>query len=186
MKKIISFLKKINTNSIVAASAVLISLCALLISVQEIRIMRAQQKATMYPYLTIGYTYNSKGFGIELKNSGNGLAKINSYKVFNDSAYFKDWLHIIRTYMPESKKTGYSNIITSGNIRNLMISPNETKKLIFINWNDETRILHSRLENLEVSISYESLLNEYWIIEDGIPAKIESKSRINKDEEFGL
>lgn len=186
MKKAVAFFKKINTNAIVAASAVLISLCALLISVQEIRIMRSQQKATMYPYLTIGYNYNAKGFGIELKNSGNGLAKINSYKVFNDSIYFKEWLQVIKTYMPEANQIGYGNITTSGNIRNLMISPNETKKLIFINWTDETRLLHSRLENLKISISYESLLEEYWTIEDKIPIQIDSKNKINNDEEFGF
>tara|TARA_R110002126_G_scaffold129572_3_gene272495 strand:+ start:26698 stop:27258 length:561 start_codon:yes stop_codon:yes gene_type:complete len=186
MKKVISLIKKINTNLLVASSAVFISFCALFISVQEIKIMRSQQKASMYPYLTLGWTYNSEGFGVELKNSGNGLAKINSYKVFNDSIYFKEWLQVIKTYMPEANEIGYGNIITSGDIRNLMISPNETKKLIFINWTDETRMLHSRLENLEINISYESLLDEYWIVEDGIPRQTESKNMIKTNEEFGL
>ena len=78
MKTLITLVKKINTNLLVASSAVFISLCALFISVQEMKIMREQQKATMYPYLTLGWVYNSDGFGVELKNSGNGLAKINS------------------------------------------------------------------------------------------------------------
>ncbi|PQJ80002.1 hypothetical protein [Polaribacter porphyrae] len=186
MKKIVTLIKKINTNLLVASSAVFISFCALFISVQEMKIMRVQQKASMYPYLTLGWVYNSEGFGVELKNSGNGLAKINSYKVFNDSVYFKEWLQVIKTYMPESNEIGYGNITTAGNIRNLMISPNETKKLIFINWNDETRMLHSRLENLEISVSYESLLDEHWIIKDGIPVEIESKNKIKIVEEFGI
>ena len=155
MKKVISLIKKINTNLLVASSAVFISFCALFISVQEIKIMRSQQKASMY-------------------------------KVFNDSIYFKEWLQVIKTYMPEANEIGYGNIITSGDIRNLMISPNETKKLIFINWTDETRMLHSRLENLEINISYESLLDEYWIVEDGIPRQTESKNMIKTNEEFGL
>lgn len=68
MKKVISIIKKINTNLLVASSAVFISFCALFISVQEIKIMRSQQKASMYPYLTLGWTYNSEGFGVELKS----------------------------------------------------------------------------------------------------------------------
>lgn len=185
MKKITSYFKKLNTNSLVAFSAVFISLCALLISIQEIRIMREQQKATMYPYLTIGYKYNREGFGVELKNSGNGLAKINSYKVFNDSIYFNNWLEVLKTYSPNSKSIGYNNITTSGNIRNLMISPNETKELIFIKWNEETRALQPLLESIKITIDYESLLGEHWIIDNGIPIKIDKKKQQNIEQEFG-
>lgn len=186
MKKLIALFTKVNTNLLVASSAVFISLCALFISVQEVKIMRVQQKASMYPYLTLGWTYNSNGFGVELKNSGNGLAKINSYKIFNDSIYFQDWLHVLKTYMPDAQNIGYGNITTSGNIRNLMISPNETKRLIFIAWNDESRALQPLLEDIKITISYESLLNENWIIEDGIPKLLDSKIDINIDEEFGI
>ena len=69
--------KKINTNLFVAGTALIVSVCALFLSVQEIRIMRIQQKANMYPYITVGWTFSGQGFGVELKNSGNGLAKIN-------------------------------------------------------------------------------------------------------------
>jgi len=69
----------------------------------RIHIMRTQQKASIYPYLTIGSSYTSKGFGIELKNSGNGLAKINSYQIYNDSIYFKDWFDVLQTLAPDAK-----------------------------------------------------------------------------------
>ncbi|WP_299676538.1 hypothetical protein [uncultured Dokdonia sp.] len=74
---LINRLKKGNTNLIVAGAALFISLCALMIYIQEVHIMRAQQKATMYPYLILGSVYNEKGFGFQIKNSGNRLAKIN-------------------------------------------------------------------------------------------------------------
>ncbi len=80
-------LKSLNINSVVAFSAVFMSACALYISVQEVRIMRIQQKASMFPYLTVSRIYNSEGFGIRIKNSGNGLARIDSYQVFNDSIF---------------------------------------------------------------------------------------------------
>ena len=160
MKSIILRLKKISIGSIVAGSALFISACALFLSIQEIRIMRVQQEATMYPYLTIGGTYTKDGFGVELKNSGNGLAKINSYKIFLNNAYFKDWQDVVNTAMPEAKNINYSLINTSGNIRNQMISPGESKTLIFIKWTDETRILEKRLQNMKVKICYESMLKD--------------------------
>tara|TARA_R110002073_G_scaffold326975_1_gene507309 strand:+ start:18681 stop:19241 length:561 start_codon:yes stop_codon:yes gene_type:complete len=186
MKKLFTFLKKINTNSLVAGSAVFISACALFLSLQEIRIMRDQQKATMYPYLTIDMRYNENGFGIILKNSGNGLAKITSYKVFNDSIHFREWLDVLQTYMPEAKNINYGSINTEGNIRNQMIPPGESKSLIFIKWTDETRELEKRMQDIKVSVSYSSLLNEHWIVEDGIPKQIEEPFSFLIEEEFGF
>ena len=187
MKKRFNFFNRINTNSLVAGSALFISACALFLSIQEVRIMRTQQKATMYPYITLNWTYNGEGFGIELKNSGNGLAKVNSYKVYNDSIYFREWLDLISTYMPESKKLDYGFIRTTGNIRNQMIAPGETKKLIFIRWSEESRILQSRLneEDIKVTLCYESLLGENWIVEEGIPSQIEAPCEILVEQEFG-
>ena len=183
MKKLF---KKINTNALVAGSAFIVSVCALFISVQEVRIMRTQQKATMYPYITLGWTYNAQGFGVELKNSGNGLAKVNSYKVFNDSIYFREWMDVLTSYMPEATTIDYGNISTSGNIRDLIISPGETKRLIFVQWNEESRILQPKLEDLKISICYQSLLGDHWIVENGIPSEIKEPCQIFMEQEFGF
>ena len=189
MKKIKSifrnFLSKSNTNLIVAGSALAISACALFISVQEVRIMRTQQTATMYPYLTIGTRYSSDGFGIILKNSGNGLARINSYQVFNDNQYFKDWLDVLQATMPEAKNINYGIINTVGNIRNEMIAPGESKNLIFLKWTDETREIEKRLKSLKVTVCYSSLLDEHWQVVDGIPVSLEQKCAENIKNEFG-
>jgi hypothetical protein len=186
MNTITKLFKKLNTNALVAASAFIVSVCALFISIQEVRIMRVQQKATMYPYLTTGWTYNGQGFGVELTNSGNGLAKVNSYKVFNDSIYFREWLDVLTTYMPEAKTIDYGMIQTSGNIRNLMVSPGETKTLIFVKWNAESRILQSRLDGIQISICYESLLGDHWEVKNGIPVALEKPCEILMEQEFGF
>ncbi|MFY0602479.1 MAG: hypothetical protein JXQ93_00910 [Flavobacteriaceae bacterium] len=187
MNKFFQILKKINTNALVAGSAVFISTCALVLSIQEVRIMRTQQKATMYPYVTLGWTYTGEGFGIELKNSGNGLAKVNSYKVFNDSIYFREWLDVIKHYYPEAKGIDYTLFSSDGNLRNQMISPGETKKLFFLKWTEETRELERRIgERLKVSICYSSLLDESWIIYNKTPIQIEGKCEVKVAQEFGF
>lgn len=186
MKTFFTFLKKINTNTLVAGSAVFISACALFLSLQEVRIMREQQKASMYPYLTIDWKYNGEGFGVVVKNSGNGLAKITSYKVFNDSIYFREWLDALQTYMPESKNINYGTITTAGNIRHQMIPPGESKQLIFIKWTDETRVLEKKVNNLKITLSYSSLLNEHWKIEEGLPRKINKPLPFLIEQEFGF
>lgn len=186
LSKMIQRLKKIETNLLVAGSALFISACALFLSVQEVRIMRTQQKASMYPYLTYNWSYTGEGFGIELKNSGNGLAKITSYKVYNDSIYFRDWIDVLHHYMPEAKTIGYASISTSGNIRDQMISPGETKQLIFIKWNEESRVLETKTRDLKISVCYSSLLDEHWAIHDKIPKKIDKPLPFFIEQEFGF
>ncbi|MEL6918260.1 MAG: hypothetical protein AAFO99_11085 [Bacteroidota bacterium] len=189
MKKLLSksmeFIKKVNSNIIIASTALFISICTLIVLVQEVRIMRVQQKASMYPYLTIGKVYNSKGFGITLKNSGNGLAKINSYQIYNDSVYFKDWFDILQVLAPESKKIDYSIISTEGNIRDEMVTPDEEVNLIFLEWTDETRILERRINSLRIKICYSSLLDDHWQVNQSAPQEMDDACILEIEKEFG-
>ncbi|WP_424003677.1 hypothetical protein [Maribacter sp. IgM3_T14_3] len=185
IKTLFSSLKFPNLNTIVAANALLLSACALYISVQEVRIMRVQQKATMFPYLTITKTYNSEGYGIIIKNSGNGLAKINSYQVYNDSIHFRDWFDVLQNLSPESK-IDYSMINTVGSIQNEMITPNEKLNLIFLRWNDETRLFENNLSSLKVKICYSSLLGESWMVTDDTTSNLVDNCSFEIEKEFGL
>lgn len=179
-------LKKANTNMIVAGCAVLISACALAISIQEVRIMRVQQKASMYPYVTIDRVYNSEGYGFRIRNTGNGLAKINTYQIYNDSLYFKEWMDVAKTLAPEISELNYGMIKTAGNVRNQMIPPGETVNLLFLNWTPETRKLERSLSTVDIRLCYSSLLGEHWMVEDGIPSEIKNPCKPDSAKDFGF
>lgn len=176
-------LKSGTINLIIAISAVVISASALYISIQEVRIMREQQKATMFPYLTLTKFYNSEGYGIRLKNSGNGLAKINSYKIHNDSIYFKNWLDVQQKLAPDVK-VDYSVINTVGNIRDEIVTQNEEVNIIFLKWTEETRKLEKHLFSLKVELCYASLLDDHWILKKKKPIAIDGACPIEWDKEF--
>ncbi len=95
--------------------------------------MRKQQSARLHPYVAVGKTYNSRGFRIEAKNSGNGLARINSYKIHTNQNYYKDWFDILNNLTPDLQGIDYGLMSTSGNIRDQIISTGEIKYLIFFN-----------------------------------------------------
>lgn len=184
-KNILLIIKKLNTNLLVAGCALFVSACALYISTQEVRIMRIQQKATMYPYLSISKTYNSEGFGFVVKNSGNGLARINSYQVFNDSIFFRSWFDVVKTSLPDSK-IDYSMVKTAGNIRNEMLTPNEKVFLIFFKWTPETRAFESYFNDLKVTICYSSLLEENWLVSINKSSFLIDDCKLSIEKEFGL
>ena len=67
-----------------------------------------------------------------------------------------------------------------------MISPGETKTLIFVKWNAESRILQSRLDGIKISVCYESLLGDHWEVTDGIPKEVDKPCEILMEQEFGF
>lgn len=184
MKSLISLLNRMNTNIVVAGAALVISICALYVSIQEVRLMQVQQKANMYPHLTIGKVYNGRGFGIELKNSGNGLAWINSYQVFNDSIYFRDWMDVVQTLVPQTSKINYNVFGTTGSLRNKILTPNEEVELIFFRWTPETRLLEKYMSDLNIKLCYSSLLKEYWELSDEVPVALNGPCEIEMSKEF--
>ncbi len=170
---------------VIATSALLISALALFISIQEVRIMRSQQKASMYPYLTVGRTYNGKGFGVILKNSGNGIAKINSYQIFNDTMYFKQWFELTQELCPDCNGIDYG-IVNTTNIQSQMITPGEEVRLFFVQWTEESRRLEKKIMDFTIRICYSSLLEDHWVLEGDGPMELTApcKQEINKEFEL--
>ncbi|MEL6863297.1 MAG: hypothetical protein AAFP19_02710 [Bacteroidota bacterium] len=176
--------KKLNMNLIIASTAVVISLCALVVSIQEVRLMRSQQKVSLFPYLTISEFYNSEGFGIRIKNNGTGLAKINSFQVFNDQQYFDTWLQVADAYSLEEDTINYG-IMQSNGIKDEIITPNEKVVLVYLDWTKATRDLPSRLTDLNIKICYSSLLNDYWLItNDETRMELDAPCKVDEEKEF--
>ncbi|MTB53621.1 hypothetical protein [Lewinella sp. W8] len=163
MKKLWKAFAKIDSNRIVAFSAVFISLLALMVSVQEMRIMRRQQEMTMFPYLTLGRTYNAEGFGVVVKNSGIGLARINSVTLTDGDRYFNDWSEVIEAHLPDSLVFGYDMYRTS-QLNEEIVTPNEEVTLFFVEWTPVTRAYEAATRDLTMEICYSSLLGDSWMV----------------------
>ncbi|MEL7423957.1 MAG: hypothetical protein AAFN81_13235 [Bacteroidota bacterium] len=183
MKEFWQRLRNIDSNFIIAASAVVISLCALLVSLQEVRIMRQQQKATMFPFVTASRTYNNDGFRLEVRNSGTGLAKINSVLITDGEKYYTNWLEVIEAYLPDSLVFGYDKL-KMNTINGLIITPNESVNLFSVFWSPATRMLEERTRNLQLIICYSSLLDDHWKLEDGVQEPISEPCERIEEREF--
>ncbi|MEL7220567.1 MAG: hypothetical protein AAGJ93_04560 [Bacteroidota bacterium] len=154
---------KANSNGILAISALLISLSALVVSIVEMRTMQVQQKAMVYPHLDVGESYSSEGFTIYAKNTGTGLAVVKSVEVSLDDKPFESWMDIINYILPEGHSVGY-NIVSVGAINGKVIPASEVIKVFGVDWTDESRVLVNRLISLKYRICYCSLLDDCWEI----------------------
>ena len=135
--------------------------------------MREQQKATMYPFLSLSRSYNNEGFGVFVRNSGTGLARIHAVELTNGEQYFNNWVEVVEAYLPDSLQFGYDRIRAT-TINELIITPNETVRLFEVSWSPETRLLEEVTRGgLDMTICYSSLLGDHWrVVSDGQPEEI--------------
>ena len=183
MKKFWQRLRTIDSNFVIAISAVVISLCALLVSLQEISLMRQQQKASMYPFVTASRTYNNDGFRLVVRNSGTGLARINSVLITDGEKYYTNWIEVIEAYLPDSLAFGYDKL-KMNTINGLIITPNESVDLFSVLWSPATRMLEERTRDLSLIICYSSLLDDHWILEEGEQRAISKPCERIEEQQF--
>lgn len=158
-------LRNINANRSVALAAVFISVCALYVSVQEMRLMRQQQKVSVYPHLSLSRHYTSEGFSVVVKNSGTGLAIVNSVQLTDGDRYFKNWPEMISHYMPDSLALGYDRI-KSSSVNGEVLTPGEEVTLFEVDWLPGVRKLELATRDLKLRLCYSSLLEDNWILEN--------------------
>ena len=155
--------KKIKSEAFVAFAAIVISLCALIVSFYEVRIMRTQQKASLYPHLQISQQYSPEGFAIEAKNKGIGPAKVESLEVKVNGKKMPSLTAVFDYVLGEGHQINYRNY-TVNTINNLVLEPAYDKPLVKLNWNDDSRRFIESLKDLEINVVYSSLLGDCWLV----------------------
>lgn len=160
------FFQSFNSNTVIALSALLVSLCALVVSIVEVNIMRSQEKAVLWPHLSIGMSYNSEGFRFGAINHGTGPALIKSVVIKKDNTYFNSWDSIIANIMPGNHDISY-NIYRTSEFNKTVIPAGERRVFFGVSWNAETRQLSKGLQQLSFEVIYCSILDDCWIIKDG-------------------
>ncbi|MEL7163302.1 MAG: hypothetical protein AAFN92_21270 [Bacteroidota bacterium] len=165
MRKYWNRFQAIDANRILALAAVFVSVCALYVSIQEMRLMRQQQKVSFYPHLALGRHYSEEGFSLYIKNSGTGLALVNSVQLTNGERYFTDWPEVIAHYMPDSLAFGYDHL-SSSTINEEVLTPGEEVRLFAVKWRPGVREFEEEARELTMRICYSSLLDDHWVLEN--------------------
>jgi hypothetical protein len=165
MRKFWNSFNRLDSNRTIALAAVLISLCALFVSLQEVRIMRQQQRVNHFPYLDITLSYSGEGFSVVLRNNGTGLARVESMQIFEQDRYYGNWLEFIEAHLPDSLVFGYETLRTNA-VNKEIIVPNTEVVIFGVPWNEATRRLEPLIREVQYRICYSSLLDERWVLEN--------------------
>lgn len=178
-----SRVKRFNSDKIVAFTAIIISLCALVVSFYEVRIMRTQQEASVWPYVVMEQQYSGEGFAIEAANKGLGPAKIESFRVWAKGKPVFGLNEIFEVLIGEDHGITY-NDFSVNDINKSVLEPRYRKPLFRLKWTEKTREVQKRLSMMNVEIIYSSILGECWKLtlrEQNTPCEC---PKIKEEEQF--
>ncbi len=76
---------------ITAASAVVIGVSALFVSVYEAQLVRQQQRAAVWPHLEAGHSFDGQSFRVLAENTGIGPSRVEQVVLRYDGEPLDDW-----------------------------------------------------------------------------------------------
>lgn len=141
--------------------ALVISSLALFVSIYEANLMRAQQKAMVWPYLKVNAGYSGRGFSFEATNNGTGPALIQSFEILYEGTPVEDYDELLDRIKP-SRVIGYDRI-TMSTFNETVMKAGEKRILFNMPWDEETREMVKSMNKVVVRVNYCSVLEDCWI-----------------------
>lgn len=144
--------------------AVALSIAALLVSLVEVATVRAQQRATAWPYIQISTSYSDEGFRLELRNKGVGPALMSDVRLTSDRQRIENIDEFIAETVGETDAFSY-DVYSTSNPSNSVVAAGETVTLFSVPWEPRTRKFVTALNGvLDVETCYCSIHRECWSI----------------------
>jgi hypothetical protein len=156
------------------------SLCALLVSVLALslgayqaqqmnvqtRLMQSQSRASVWPYLSIGYSISDEGDHVgytwQVNNDGVGPARIESVTMTLDGKPVEHWKDVFRvlygdTRVPASYAQVYGKVLPPNTNRETTIEALRIPDL------QQAKIFYAAQDRFDMTICYCSVYDDCWI-----------------------
>lgn len=167
----------------IAGIALTISLCALLVSFYEVRIMNAQQRASVWPYLQTSQTYSGDGFGLTASNNGIGPARVNGVRVRWKGQVIRSWPDFVAAALGPDSGLDYDTLRAS-DLNGQVIRPGQVVQLFFLPWSERSRPLADEIDAIDMVVCYCSVFDQCWMVEVGAPAQPADRCPIREEDQF--
>jgi len=145
------------------ALALLVSFAALITTIYEANILKAQQEAMVWPYFEVSSKYSGKGFSFEAKNSGTGPAIITSVECTFEDEPIADIGQILDRVNTDTTLNYYSFNYRS--LNQTVFTPGEERVVFLMPWSETTRKLAPIIQHLQFKVEYRSVLGDYWVFD---------------------
>jgi hypothetical protein len=147
-------------------AALAISALALAVGAYQTRLMQTQARASVWPYVVLGFHYAEKGehpeFALHVDNNGVGPALVRSVQVSFDGKPIEHWKDIF----PLLLEHGTIDASISG-LRSVVIPPNTNREttidVLKIPGAVAAKAMFDARERLKIDICYCSIYDDCWV-----------------------
>jgi len=159
--------RKINTQLIIAISALVIGLFTVFIYIYQANIMAKQHQDSVWPYVNTGHSVNpSEGYSIRIDNKGIGPAIVKSMSIKLDGKEYSSWKGLMNSIGLDSIQYSCSGVS--------VLSPGETQTIFNVQNYDNAKIVWEKLKSIDIIAIYCSIHDECWKLDDNGREKTKS------------
>lgn len=153
-------------SNITSAIALAVSVFALAIGAWQTRLMQTQARASVWPYLSIGYTYSSdtdeNAFIWRVDNNGVGPARVERVSLTLDAHPMKHWTDVLIA-LGFNGKLHLSTSSISGEVIPPSLNRETGINVIHINDRDVGAAFKNAVDRFRMDICYCSVYDDCWI-----------------------
>lgn len=149
-----------DSNRIVAASAVLISVCALFVSIVQTNLQRKQSYAAAWPYLEISTDMLDNQFLFLVRNKGAGPAIIKKVRLTYQGKTYDSMVTLAKeitgtqdTFLAYYYDRLDKRVVAAGETIQYLLLPNPANAIQFNN----------AMPDIHLSVAYASVYDQLWI-----------------------
>ena len=153
-------------STITSSLALAVSVFALAIGAWQTKLMQGQARASVWPHLAIGYTYNSNvdedGFFGRVDNNGVGPARVQSTTLALDGKPMQHWSEVLLALGFEGKRR-----VSTSSLGGEVIPPSLNRETaidaIRINEKDIAAAMKAAATRFDIAVCYCSVYDDCWV-----------------------
>ena len=144
---------------IMAVCAVLISLCAVSVSIYETSLMREHQRLSVWPRLEIMKSYGNNRFVLNISNRGTGPALIQSVVVTVDGTPVDTWQAMMKKLHLDGKPISFAQSQIN---RRVIRAGENIEAFLLKDPQYADQVGQAMIERVDVIICFQSIYGEGW------------------------
>ena len=154
-------------SNLTSGLALSVSIFALAIGAWQTRLMQGQARASVWPFIAMGYTYNSNtdmnGFVWHVDNNGVGPAKVETVTLSIDGKPMKRWTDVLAELGLHHRSLNVSTSSLSGDVIPPNLNRETTIEALRINDREVATLFKGAIDRFKMDICYCSVYDECWV-----------------------
>jgi len=154
-------------SNLTSGLALGVSIFALAIGAWQTRLMQGQAHASVWPFVALGYTYNSNtdmnGFVWHVDNNGVGPAKVETVTLSVDGKPMKRWADVLVELGVNHRSLNLSTTSLNGDVIPPNLNRETTIEALRINEREVAALFKGAIARFKMDVCYCSVYDECWV-----------------------